>query len=806
MTMTETDTHTIRAHVPVLVARKLVPTPGVVAPLEVGRPRSLSAVEAATNTGDGGDKRILVVPQRDPDQGAPDPEDLYDVGVLAEIVQETKHGKSHRTVVLRYLERQRVESFEDSGKHLVATVAPFASVVPSDHELAEEMIASIKHLMISILSESAESPEQVKREILEIEDPDDLVDLAIAHLDLSRDEQVQLLVESAVMNRLGAVLPALERYGEVLQVKSDIRDELIGEMSGVHREKVLRDRMRSIKEELGEQDEDTEIDEYLERIAECEMPDEIRLVAKKQVARMRMAGSSSPEYNVARTYLEWLLDLPWGVTTEDTIDVPAARAILDHDHAGLDKVKKRIVEFIAVRKLAPNRKGPILCLVGPPGVGKTSLGRSVATALGRNYVRVSLGGLRDESEIRGHRRTYIGALPGRLIGGLKKAGSMNPVFVLDEIDKMASGIRGDPASALLEALDPEQNKEFVDHYLEVAVDLSKVMFIATANETETIPPALMDRLEIIRIPGYTEAEKLEIGRGYIIPKQMREHGLEPEQLLIDDAAIRMLVHHYTREAGVRNLERELAAVCRQAAVKVASSEAETVRVGEDDVEEILGPKRFFSEVAAQRAQVGVSTALAWTPTGGDLLFVETRLMPGKGELKLTGQVGDVMSESAQASLSYLRANAARFDIDPAHIATSDIHVHVPSGAIRKDGPSAGLAMTVALVSLLTRRPVRPDVAITGEMTLRGTVLPVGGIKEKVLAAHRGDAKTVVLPERNRMDLEEIPEEIRDELEILFVKRVDEAIELATGLRAKAPVIPPVMVRPKGQTSGVRPTP
>jgi ATP-dependent Lon protease len=802
MTMTETDTDTTRAHVPVLVARKLVPTPGVVSPLEVGRPRSLSAVEAALS----GEKRVLVVPQRDPDEGAPDPEGLYDVGVMAEIVQETKHGKSHRTVVLKYLERQRVEAFEERDTHLVATVAPFASVMPADPELAEEMIASIKHLMISILSESAESPEQVKREILDIEDPDDLVDLAVAHLDLSREEQIHLLVESEVMNRLGSVLPALERYGEVLQVKSDIREELIGEMSGVHREKVLRDRMRSIKEELGEQDEDTEIDEYLERIAESEMPDEIRQVAKKQVARMRMAGSSSPEYNVARTYLEWLLDLPWGVYTEDTIDVPAARGILDHDHAGLDKVKKRIVEFIAVRKLAPHRKGPILCLVGPPGVGKTSLGRSVATSLGRKYVRVSLGGLRDESEVRGHRRTYIGALPGRLIGGLKKAGSMSPVFVLDEIDKMASGIRGDPASALLEALDPEQNREFVDHYLEVPVDLSKVMFIATANDTDTIPPALMDRLEIIRIPGYTEAEKLEIGREYIIPKQMREHGLEPDQLSIEDPAIRTIIHHYTREAGVRNLERELAAVCRQAAVKVASSEAEAVRVGEGDVEEILGPKRFFSEVAAQRAQIGVSTALAWTPTGGDLLFVETRLMPGKGELKLTGQVGDVMSESAQASLSYLRANAARFDIDPAHIATSDIHVHVPSGAIRKDGPSAGLAMTVALVSLLTRKPVRPDVAITGEMTLRGTVLPVGGIKEKVLAAHRGDAKTVVLPERNRKDLEEIPQEVREDLEIRFVKRVDEAIELATGLRARPPAIPPEMVPPKGASPSIRPAP
>ncbi len=795
-----TTTETTATQLPVLVARKLVPTPGVVAPLEVGRPKSLRAIEAALE----GEMRVLVVPQHDPEENDPGPGELHDVGVTAEVTQDTKHGSNHRTVVLKYLERQRVEAFEDNEPYLVARVQPLASVVPSDPELAEEMVSSIKRLMISILTESADNPEQVKREIRDMEDPDDLVDLAIAHLDVPREEQLRLLTESDVMNRLGTVLPALERYGEVLQVKSDIRDELIGEMSGVHREKVLRDRMRSIKEELGEQDEDTEIDEYLERIAESKMPDDVRQVAKKQVARMRMTGSSSPEYNVARTYLEWLLDLPWNVYTDDTIDVPAARSILDHDHAGLDRVKKRIVEFIAVRKLAPQRKGPILCLVGPPGVGKTSLGKSVATALGRKYVRVSLGGLRDESEIRGHRRTYIGALPGRIIGGLKKAGSMNPVFVLDEIDKMATGIRGDPASALLEALDPEQNREFVDHYLEVPVDLSQIMFITTANEADPIPPALMDRLEIIRIPGYTEAEKLEIAREYIVPKQMREHGLEPEQLSIDDDAIRTVITNYTQEAGVRNLERELAAVCRQAAVKVASSEGDMLTVGGSDLEEILGPKRHFSEVAQSNAQVGVATALAWTPTGGDLLFVETRLMPGKGELKLTGHVGDVMSESTQASLSYLRSNAHRFGVDPTQVTSSDIHVHVPAGAIPKDGPSAGLAMTVALVSLLSRKPVRPDVAITGEITLRGTVLAVGGIKEKVLAAHRGDAATVVLPERNRKDLEEVPREILDDLEIHCVKRVDEAITIATGIEFDAQAVPPGMVAPKDGGPDIRP--
>ncbi|HET6610793.1 MAG TPA: endopeptidase La, partial [Kofleriaceae bacterium] len=472
-------------------------------------------------------------------------------------------------------------------------------------------------------------------------------------------------------------------------------------------------------------------------------------------------------------------------------------AILEADHTGLEPVKKRILELVAVRKLAPNRKGTILCLVGPPGVGKTSLGRSIATALGRKYVRASLGGVRDDAEIRGHRRTYIGALPGRIINGLKQAGTMNPVFVLDELDKLSSGVRGDPASALLEVLDPEQNREFVDHYLEVPVDLSKVLFLATANIVDTIPPALMDRLEIITLPGYTEVEKLAIAKVHLLPRQTVEHGLEKGQLSVDDAAIEEIIRAYTREAGVRNLERQLAAICRQAAVTLASAHSESVHVGLNNLAEILGPPIFFSEVAGSVAQVGVAMGLAWTPVGGDILFIESRLMPGTGELKTTGQLGDVMSESVRAAMSYLRANSERVGIDGDRIQRSDIHLHVPAGAIRKDGPSAGLALTTAFASLLSDRPVRPDVALTGEITLRGQVLPVGGIKSKLLAAHRADIRTVVLPERNRKDIHDVPQSVIDDLDLRFVHRIDEALEVAFGepparaVAGAAVPIPPV---------------
>jgi len=782
---------------PILTTRKEVVLPGVVTPLEVGRRASIAAVDAAMAEG----SNILLVPQTDPRTDVPKPADLVDVGVLAEIVQMARQSATRYTVIVRSTARVHIDKVESVGSYLVGHSSSMATVVPPDVEEADQLVERTRAALGAILAEQADtSAENVREGLDEVEDPDDLADMAAAHVQLERDELIALLREADVVARLRMVLPPLERLGQVLKMKDDIREQLVEEMSKEERERVLRQRMKAISEQLGEADDENELTAYLEKIDQKKMSQEARKSALKQVKKMRQAGASSPEHNVARTYLEWLLDIPWGETTRDTLDVPAARAILEADHAGLDKVKKRILEFIAVRKLAPDKHGPILCLIGPPGVGKTSLGKSVAAALGRKYVRASLGGVRDDAEIRGHRRTYVGALPGRIVNGLKKAGSMNPVFVLDEIDKLSNSMRGDPASALLEVLDPEQNGEFVDHYLEVAIDLSQVMFIATANSLETIPGPLLDRMEVIQIPGYTEREKLAIARRHLLPKQMAEHGIERETLEVSDEALMDVIRHYTREAGVRNVEREIGTICRSAAVELASSSApDKVAIGADDVARILGPPRFFSEVADSHPTVGVVTGLGWMPTGGDLLFVETRLMPGKGEVKLTGQVGDVMEESTRTALSWVRSHAEQLGIPAGRFAESDIHVHVPSGAVKKDGPSAGVALATALVSLVSDVPVRSDVAMTGEVTLRGLVLPVGGIKGKVLAAHRAGIKTVILPERNRKDLADIPDEVLRELEVVFVGKIGEVLDVAlAGGRELMPVVagshPPVLPR------------
>jgi ATP-dependent Lon protease len=785
---------------PILTTRKEVVLPGVVTPLEVGRRASIAAVDAAMAEG----STILLVPQKDPRVDVPKPGDLVDVGVLAEIVQIARHSATRYTVIARSGARVHLSKVDSVGSYMVAHTSSMATVVPPDVEEADALVEKTRRALTAILAEQADtSAENVREGLDEVDDPDDLADMAAAHVQLERDELIALLREADVVERLRLVLPRLERLGQVLKMKEDIRDQLVEEMSKEERERVLRQRLKAISEQLGEADDESELTAYLERIDEKKMSEEARKAALKQVKKMRQAGASSPEHSVARTYLEWLLDIPWGETTVDTLDVPAARAILEADHAGLETVKKRILEFIAVRKLAPDKHGPILCLVGPPGVGKTSLGRSIAAALGRKYVRASLGGVRDDAEIRGHRRTYVGALPGRIVNGLKKAGSMNPVFVLDEVDKLSNSMRGDPASALLEVLDPEQNCEFVDHYLEVAVDLSQVMFLATANSLETIPGPLLDRMEIIHIPGYTEREKLAIARRHLVPKQMAEHGIEREKLEVSDEALTEIIGHYTREAGVRNLEREIGTICRSAAVELAAGERApaSIALGVDEVGRILGPQRFHSEVADTVPAVGVVTGLGWMPTGGDLLFVETRHMPGKGDVKLTGQVGDVMEESARAALSWVRSHADGLGIPSVRFAESDIHVHVPSGAVKKDGPSAGVALATALVSLFSDIPVRSDVAMTGEVTLRGLVLPVGGIKGKVLAAHRAGIKTVILPERNRKDMADIPDEVQRELEVVFVNRIGEALDVALAggesphlaSHAQPPVVPPVQL-------------
>jgi ATP-dependent Lon protease len=795
---------------PVIPLRTEVQLPCHVGPLEIGREASVRAIEAATRD----DNLIVIIPQKNPAVRDPGQRDLHEVGVRAEIVQVVKHSPGRFTCVMRFLERVHIDTLVATEPFLVASVSQLISTSTVNAEELLKITAKVRDYLVAVVtdaqakeSKSAEGKEPrgelTRAQVQAIVDPDKLVDAAVPYLELERDDLTTLLIETDTMKRLERIIPSLERQATVLRLKADIGAELEGESSRTHRERVLRDRMRQIQEELGEQDDNAEIDDLRKKIEDSKMSDEVRAVAKKQLSRMSQMASSSPEYNIARTYVENLLEIPWNVTTEDRLDVSAARAILEAEHSGLEKVKRRILEFLAVRKLAPNKHGPILLLVGPPGVGKTSLGRSIASSLGRKYVRISLGGVRDEAEIRGHRRTYIGALPGRIVAGLKKAGSMNPVFVLDEIDKLAADMRGDPAAAMLEVLDPEQNKDFVDHYVEVPVDLSKVMFICTANQLDTISQPLLDRMEMVELSGYTTLEKLAIAKNHLVPKQLGEHGIGKDQLQLDDDALADIIHSYTREAGVRNLEREIAAVCRGAAVRVAEG-ATSVHVTKPMLEELLGPQRHVAEGAERKPEVGVITGLAWTPVGGDIMFIEARIYPGKGEMRLTGQMGDVMKESCAAAHSWVRANAVRLGIDPDKIANSDLHIHLPQGAIKKDGPSAGVALACAIASVFSRRPIRNDVAITGEIDLRGHALPVGGIKEKVIAAHRAGIKIVFMPERNRKDALEIPEEVRNELDIRFATKIDDALNVALN-EAPTPTEPePAIPPPTAPSRGSMP--
>jgi ATP-dependent Lon protease len=598
-------------------------------------------------------------------------------------------------------------------------------------------------------------------------------------LDLKLAEAQEILETLETRTVLDKLTIRLNEILETLELSQEIQKKVKDGMDKTQRDYMLREQLKAIQKELGEADERTvEIDELKNRLAETDMPEEVKKVAGKELDRLSRMPPAAAEYTVSRTYLDWLLELPWEVSTEDTLDIIAAQETLDADHYNLEKVKKRIVEYLAVRKLKQDMKGPILCFVGPPGVGKTSLGQSIARTLGRKFIRLSLGGVRDEAEIRGHRRTYVGALPGRIVQGLRKAGANNPVFMLDEIDKVGTDFRGDPSSALLEVLDPEQNHSFSDHYLEVPIDLSKVMFITTANILDTIPPALRDRMEVMELPGYTEEDKLMIAKRYLLPEQIEAHGLKADLIEWEDDAIRTIIRSYTREAGVRNLEREIASVCRGVAKEVAAGREETTRIASDDLEKFLGPVRFIPELAARSWGPGLATGLAWTPTGGDLIFIEAARMRGKGSLSLTGQLGEVMKESATAALTYIRAHAAELGIEEKLFENSDIHIHVPAGAIPKDGPSAGIAMLVTLASLVSSRQVRRDVAMTGEITLRGDVLPVGGIKEKVLAAHRAGIREIILPFVNQKDLPDVPEPVRKSMQFHLVRAMPEALEVA----------------------------
>jgi ATP-dependent Lon protease len=773
----------------ILPLRNSVLFPGSIIPIDVGRKKSVRLVEEAISK----ERPVIgILTQREARTEDPTDSDLYTVGSAARILKVIKLAKDNFSVILQGVSRVRILEYTQRDPFIMSRVQAVPDVTKPDVEL-DALVLNLKDIAKRVVKLMPELPKEASALLDSVTEPGQLADLITSNLDISVDEKQEILETFDLKARLRKVLAFLSRQLEVLKVREKINSQVQEEMGRNQREYVLRQQLKAIKEELGELDDSGgDLEEFKEKIDKAQMPAEAEKASLKQLDRLKVMQPSSAEYTVTRTYLEWLVELPWSEATDDNLDIENVRKVLDEDHYDLDKIKKRIVEYIAVRKLKPDKKGPILCLVGPPGVGKTSLGRSVARAIGRKFIRVSLGGVRDEAEIRGHRRTYVGSLPGRIIQNMKKAGKINPVFMLDEIDKLGHDFRGDPASALLEVLDPEQNNAFSDHYLEVSYDLSKVMFIATANFMDPVPPALRDRLEILELPGYTRDEKMQIAKQFLLPKQLEEHGLTPEQLEFTDEALGEIIDSYTREAGVRNLEREVANIIRGCAVKVAEGidENELPPVQKDALSEFLGPQKFISEVAERVAEPGVATGLAWTPVGGDIIFVEATRMPGKGNLVLTGQLGDVMKESAQAAMSYVRSRSSDLGIKDSFFEKHDVHVHIPAGAIPKDGPSAGITLFIALASLLKNTCVRPDVAVTGEITLRGAVLPVGGIKEKVLAAHRAGIKVVILPERNQKDLVDIPQQAKDELEIQFVKRVDEVLPMVLSDKQPPPILEP----------------
>jgi ATP-dependent Lon protease len=768
----------IPAEVPILPLRGTVAYPDLIVPLVVGRERSIRLIDEAM----GRDRLIGILTQKNPDIEDPELEDLYTIGTVATIMKMVKMVDGSQRIVVQGLARFKLIEFTQREPNFKARILPIFEEYQKDIEV-DAMYINLKNLYKKAVEIAPYLSSELAQIATKIENPGNLADLVASTINISVAERQEVLEKIDLKERLKKVTIMLNRELETLELSSKIQSHIKEGIDKTQREYYLREQLKAIQKELGEVDERfTEIDELRKKMADAKMPPEVQKVTEKELDRLSKMSTMSAEYTVARTYLDWLVELPWSYSTDDNLNITDARRILNEDHYDLEKVKKRILEYLAVRKLKTDMRGPILCFVGPPGVGKTSLGKSIARALGRKFMRISLGGIRDEAEIRGHRRTYVGALPGRIVQGIKKAGSNNPIFMLDEVDKIGMDFRGDPSSALLEVLDPEQNWSFSDHYLEVPFDLSKVMFIATANLLDPIPPALKDRMEVLELPGYTEEEKVMIAKQFIIPKQLEEHGLNADLAEFDDEAVKVIVRSYTREAGVRNLEREIAAVCRAIAQEVAEGKTEKTVVKEEDVHRFLGPIKHYSEVAERTKYSGVATGLAWTPTGGDIIFIEATKMKGKGNPPLlTGQLGDVMKESAQAAWSYIRSKAQEFNIPDEVFEKQDVHIHVPQGAIPKDGPSAGITMMMALVSLLTDRPVRNDVAMTGEITLRGLVLPIGGVKEKVLAARRAGIKNVILPKMNEKDLEEVPESIKENMQFKFIERVDEAIGACMGI-------------------------
>ena len=705
--------------------------------------------------------------------------DLYPVGILALVLQMSKNDSDQFQMIIQGLGRFRIESLAETDPFLLAKVDKAEDILVDDLE-TKALFSNLRSAFNQTLELSPHLPDELKGLAAGIGDPGAFCDMVASALSLKPEDMQQIVAALDVKQRLTTTTDFVNREIEVLRLGSEIQSQVKQGMDERQREYLLRQQLKAIQKELGEDEagQGSEAEKLKQKLDEKELPGKVREEAERELKRLASMHPSSSDYHVITGYMDWILRLPWLEASEAGVDLQKAREILERDHYGLDKVKRRILEYLAVLKLNPDMKGPILCFVGPPGVGKTSLGRSIARSLGREFARISLGGVRDEAEIRGHRRTYVGAMPGRIIQSLGRAGANNPVFMLDEIDKVGADFRGDPSSALLEVLDPEQNNSFSDHYLDLPFDLSKVIFITTANVLDTIPPPLRDRMEVLELPGYTAQEKLKIAKRYLLPRQRREHGLKASQLAISDAAIKLLIVSYTREAGVRNLEREIGSLCRHAARLVAEGQKDKVKIGPDQVREILGPEKITPDARLRTSVPGVATGMAWTPAGGDILFIEASGMPGKGGLTLTGQLGDVMKESARAAVSFVRSNAEKLGVDPDFHSKMDIHIHVPQGAIPKDGPSAGVTMFTAILSLLTGKKVRPDVSMTGEITLRGHVLPVGGIKEKVLAAHRAGIKKIIMPAQNQRDLIDIPDTVKKKLEFVFAETVDQVAKAA----------------------------
>ena len=809
----------VPGEVPVLRSREVVIFPYMLSPLFVESEQAIRAVDTAVNGG----HRVVALfgqkPDKEPEKPEPEndggeeeaeiqAEDLYQVGTAVQVVRMQRTPDNKLQVLVNGIARVGLEALVQTAPYPLARVRVLDGWAEKTNEL-EALSQNVMDLFKKAMDLVPNVPKELMAALDSLSEPEKKADFIASQFNLRFEERQEVLSELNLRLRFELIHKYLTREVEILELRQKIQSDAAGSMDEAQREYVLRQQLKAIREELGEgEDEAEEIEELREKIEAAGMTGEARKAADRELSRMEKMPGESAEYTVSRTYLDWLVELPWSKSSEDRIDVDRAQKILDDDHYGIEKPKDRILEYLAVRRLKDDMRGPILCLVGPPGTGKTSLGRSVARALDRTFVRISLGGVRDESEVRGHRRTYVGALPGRIIQGLRRAGTNNPVFMLDEIDKLGADFRGDPSAALLEVLDPEQNCRFEDHYLDVPFDLSQVMFIATANTLHTIPPALLDRMEVLELPGYTEQEKLQIARSYLVPRQLEEHGLTDRRLEIDNDALTGLIRFYTLEAGLRNLERAVGTLCRKAARRFAQGRKRKVRVKTGHLREYLGPRQFQHEIAADNDEVGVAAGLAVTSAGGDVMFVEATLMPGGGNLNLTGQVGDVMQESVQAAMTYVRSRWERLGLPENFNVEKDVHVHAPTGAVPKDGPSAGITMAAVLASAFTGRPVRKDVAMTGEITLRGKVLPVGGVRDKILAAHRAGIRTVILPAKNRKDLEEVPDTVRKDVKLVFADHMDKVLNTALmkkGRTSAGRLSPAAGSRPSVR-SGTRPRP